>query len=239
VTTPASRGSTGPTTLVLDDLTSILRAQLPSAAPLFLMGHSMGGAEVLYYAAHGPLDVRRQIVGFLAESPWIVLDQTTQPSRALVLAGRLAARVIPKRQMVQKVEARFMSRDEAVCQAFEKDDLAHDRGTFEGFAGMLARAAELDAGLARLADGKGEGEQYRIWVAHGSGDRVTSYEASKQFVARLDVTDKEFKTYDGWFHKCKFWMIHEIDLRHLNEMTDSCVLHSTCRAGTGQNYICQ
>lgn len=173
------------------------------------MGHSMGGAEVLYYAAYGPLDVRRHIVGYLAESPWIVLDQAAQPSRALVVAGRLAAKVIPKRQMVQKVDARLVSRDEAVCQAFEKDDLCHDRGTFEGFAGMLARAAELDAGLAGLADGKGEDEQYRVWVGHGSGDLVTSYEASKKFVASLGVTDKEFKAYDGWFHKCKFWTIHK------------------------------
>lgn len=207
MTSAASRGSTGPTALVLDDITSILRAQLPSAVPLFLMGHSMGGAEVLYYAVHGPLDVRRHIVGFLAESPWIALDQATQPSKALVMASRLAARIIPKRQMMQKVEAGLVSRDKEVCQEFEKDDLCHDMGTFEGFAGMLARAADLDTGLVAPADGKGEGHQYRIWVGHGSGDRVTSFEASERFVNRLGVTDKEFKAYDGWFHKCEICII--------------------------------
>ena len=214
MTTPASRGSTGPTALVLDDITSILRAQLPSDVPLFLMGHSMGGAEVLYYAVHGPPDVKRHIVGFLAESPWIVLDQATQPSKALVMAGRLAARIIPKRQMVQRIDAKLVSRDKDVCQAFKMDELCHDMGTFEGFSGMLTRAAELDHGMAAPADGKGEeeGYQYRIWVGHGSGDRVTSYEASERFMNRLAVTDKEFKTYDGWFHKREFCMISPVDL---------------------------
>lgn len=209
MTTAASRGSTGPTALVLDDITSIIRAQLPSAVPLFLMGHSMGGAEVLYYAVHGPPDVRRYIVGFLAESPWIALDRATQPSKPLVVASRLTARIIPKRQMLQRIKAELVSRDNEVCQNFEKDELCHDMGTFEGFAGMLTRAAELDNGLAAPADGKGEGDQYRIWVGHGSGDRVTSYEASKRFVERLAVTDKEFKAYDGWFHKREFCMISE------------------------------
>lgn len=164
----------------------------------------MGGAEVLYYAVNGPADVRKHIVGFLAESPWIMLDQATQPSKALVMVSRLAARIIPKRQMVQRIEAGLVSRDKDVCQEFEKDELCHDMGTFEGFAGMLARAAELDSGLVAPADGKGEGRQYRIWVGHGSGDRVTSFEASERFVNRLAVTDKEFKAYDGWFHKREF-----------------------------------
>lgn len=207
MTTPAARGSTGPTALVLDDITSILRAQLPSAVPLFLMGHSMGGAEVLYYAVYGPPDVKRHIVGFLAESPWIALDKATQPSKALVMASRLAARIFPKRQMVQKIEAGLVSRDKDVCQEFEKDELCHDMGTFEGFAGMLARAADLDNGLAAPADGTEEGHQYRIWVGHGSGDRVTSYVASERFLNRLAVTDKEFKAYDGWFHKRESCMI--------------------------------
>ncbi len=203
MTSRASRGSTGPTPLVLDDLTSILRAQLPPAAPLFLMGHSMGGAEVLYYAMHGPQDVRRHIAGYLAESPWIILDEATQPSTALVVAGRLVATIMPKRQMMQKVDARLVSRDKAVCDAFEKDELCHDMATLEGLAGMLARAADLNAGSDVLADGKGDGQQYRIWVGHGSNDRVTSHEASKRFVERLRVTDKQFKSYDGWFHKCE------------------------------------
>lgn len=166
----------------------------------------MGGAEVLYYSVHGPPDVRRHIVGFLAESPWIALDKATQPSKALVVASRIAAKIVPRRQMLQKVKAELVSRDKDVCREFERDELCHDMGTFEGFAGMLTRAAELDNGLVAPADDDREDHQYRVWVGHGSRDRVTSYEASERFLSRLAVVDKEFKSYDGWFHKREFSM---------------------------------
>lgn len=161
----------------------------------------MGGAEVLHYAARGPADVRRQITGYVVESPWIALHPATQPSRALVLAGRLAARVMPRMQMVQKVEPKWVSRDEEVCKAYIADELCHDTGTLEGLAGMLNRAAELDRGEIQLKDGEGE---CRIWLAHGNLDHVTSFDASQRFMQKLEVRDKEFKVYDGWYHKCKF-----------------------------------
>lgn len=171
--------------------------------PLFLMGHSMGGAEVLHYAACGPADVLRQITGYVVESPWIALHPATQPSRALVVIGRLAARVMPRMQMVQKVEPKWVSRDEEVCKAYTADVLCHDTGTLEGLAGMLNRAAELDSGEVQLKDGEGESEKCRIWLAHGNLDRVTSFDASQRFMQKLEVRDKEFKVYDGWYHKCE------------------------------------
>lgn len=160
----------------------------------------MGGAEVLYYAAQGPAEIRRQITGYLIESPWIALHPATQPSRALVVAGRLAAKLVPRRQMVQKVAPKWVSRDEGVCKAFMADELCHDTGTLEGLAGMLSRAADLDNGKVELKDGKGN---IRLWLGHGNQDRVTSFAASQRFMERLGVKDKEFKVYDGWYHKCK------------------------------------
>lgn len=70
-----------------------------SKVPLFLMGHSMGGAEVLQYAARGPSEIRSQIRGYIVESPYLALHPSSQPSWFTVVAGRLAARVVPKRQM--------------------------------------------------------------------------------------------------------------------------------------------
>lgn len=205
VTTPASRGLTGTTTRVLEDITSVLQsllAQTPDHVPLFLMGHSMGGAEVLHYAVRGPKDIRRRITGYVIESPWIALHPAAQPSRVVVIAGRLAAKVVPRRQMVQKVEERWVSRDEEVCKAYKNDELCHDTGTLEGLAGMLDRAAELDRGEVMLSDE--EGGLCRIWMGHGNQDRVTSFEASERYMQRLAVRDKEFKTYNGWYHKCEF-----------------------------------
>lgn len=165
------------------------------------MGHSMGGAEILQYAARGPVEVRTQIRGYLAESPYLALHPSSLPSRFTVAVGKLASRVIPKRQMVQKLESKLLSRDPNVCKEWANDALCHDTGTLEGLAGMLERGDELDRDVVVLKEGQGQGGLTRIWVGHGNEDRVTSYDTSKRWFERLAVKDKEFKTYEGWYHK--------------------------------------
>jgi len=167
--------------------------------PMFLMGHSMGGAQVLQYAARGPIEARQKFRGYLVESPFIAFHKDAQPAWLTVVAGRLAARVLPKRQMVQKLDGAAMSRDPIVCEEYVKDALCHDTGTLEGLAGLLERAEELDKGKVTIATGEG----VSIWAGHGTGDKVCSFEATQSFMGRLPVKDKELRTYEGWFHKRK------------------------------------
>ena len=197
---PALRGLTGPTSTVLADMSSIIETQLKknqSKLPVFLMGHSMGGAQVLQWIARGPAELRRQMCGYLAESPFIALHKDSQPARFTVVAGRMAARLLPKKQMVQKLDPDMMSRDPEVCRQYDADELCHDTGTLEGLAGMLQRAEELERGAVTITD---EGD-LQIWVGHGTGDKVCSFEATQTFMDRLRVKGKGFKIYDGWFHK--------------------------------------
>ena len=233
----SQRGLTGPTSTVLEDIASMLRNLQPLAkekhAPVFLMGHSMGGAEILQFAARGPTELRSQIRGYLAESPYLALHPSSQPSRFTIMAGKLAAKVFPKRQMVQKLDSKVLCRDSVVCQEWVEDDLCHDTGTLEGLAGMLDRGNELDKDLVVVREGAGEGGLTRILIGHGNKDRVTSFEASKKWFERLQVKDKEFTTYDGWYHKCEIptrWSkCHEMIL----------MASSTCRTWRRQNQICQ
>lgn len=200
VTSPASRGLTGPTSMVLADMTSFLRVQLErnrENVPVFLMGHSMGGAQVLQYAARGPIEVRRQLRGYLAEAPFIALHQDSQPARLTVVAGRLVAKLLPRRQMVQKINPEAMSRDPEICRQYDADELCHDTASLEGLAGMLQRGKELERGEIMIADREG----MSIWAGHGTEDRVCSFEATKRLVERMNVKDKEFRIYDGWYHK--------------------------------------
>jgi acylglycerol lipase len=165
------------------------------------MGHSMGGAEVLHYAILSPSSettppIRSQIRGFLAEAPFIALHPSAEPSSFIVFAGRIAGKIFPKRQMLQKLESKWMCRDEAVCKDWEEDELCHDTGTLEGMSGMLDRGAQLDGMQKPVVEGAA------LWVGHGSEDRVTSCEASKRFVGKADVSKgKELKVYEGCYHK--------------------------------------
>ncbi|CAN9276638.1 unnamed protein product [Alternaria alternata] len=201
VTKPAERGDTGPTSQVLDDITSFIKTLIPSPVPLFMMGHSMGGGETLCYAAQGPEEVRKHIRGFLLESPFVDFDPKSKPSPVTVFFGRVAGKLMAKRQLTNKLDPKLISRDPAVCKQFDEDELCHDTGTLEGLAGLLDRTNALSSGKVVIPDNAGEGGVTRIWIAHGEQDGITSYPASKRLFSALQVKDKEFQSYAGCYHR--------------------------------------
>ncbi|KAL6151074.1 hypothetical protein ACJQWK_10768 [Exserohilum turcicum] len=203
VSKPSERGDTGPTAQVLDDMTSFLQAviAMASPAPLFLMGHSMGGGQTLCYAAQGPAEVRKHIRGYLLESPFVDFDPKSKPSAVTVFLGRLAGKLAGKRQLTNKLNAALLSRDAEACKRLEQDPLCHDTGTLEGLAGMLDRTNALASGKIVIPEGAGEGGVTRIWIAHGDKDGITSYAASRRLFDALPVQDKEFRSYAGYYHR--------------------------------------
>ena len=216
---PSERGDTGPTEQVLDDMTSFLKTVIstPSPAPLFLMGHSMGGGQTLCYAAHGPAEVRQHIRGYLLESPFVDFDPKSKPSPFTVFFGRLAGKLAKKRQLVNKLDPTLLARDPAVGKRFEDDTLCHNTGTLEGLAGMLDRTNALASGKVVIPDDAGEGGVTRIWIAHGDKDGITSHAASKRLFDALQVKDKEFKSYAGHYHRRRYYSPR----RENRKLTDS------------------
>jgi len=181
----------------------MLHTLLPTPIPLFIMGHSMGGAEILHYASTGPSEILSQIRGFISSAPLIALHPSTRPFRATVLAGRLAGRVLPKFQLVQKLEPKWLSRDPEQNKLWEQDELCHDTGTLEGLAGMLDRGIQLESFKVMPKDSAGEGGKIRLLALHGTGDHVNDFAATKAYVEKSELSDKELRTYDGWYHNSK------------------------------------
>lgn len=195
------KGLTGTTSQVLDDITEFLRT-IPSnaSAPLFLMGHSMGGAEVLMYAAQGP-PATSGIRGFLAEAPFVALHPKSRPWKSTVVLGRLAGRLLPHFQMVNKLDLNLLSRDPDHAKRVEADELCHDTGTLEGLAGMLDRAAMLEDGRVTIKEGAGEGGKTRLWVGHGTADGICDFEATQRMFKQVEAEDREMRAYEGWYHQ--------------------------------------
>jgi acylglycerol lipase len=165
------------------------------------MGHSMGGGEILQYAAVGPVDVKTQITGFIGSAPFIRVGPGSEPNKLTVIVGRLASKVLPHHQLVQKLNSSYMCHDAAMCKDWENDPLCHDTGTLEGLTGMLDRAEQLDKGKVVIEDRDG----LHLFIAHGIDDKVTSHEASKSFIERSPVKDKTLQLYDGSYHCSEFF----------------------------------
>ncbi|CRG92320.1 hypothetical protein PISL3812_09377 [Talaromyces islandicus] len=207
------RGDYGTTAVVMADLHFFLQSLTPftreGSIPLFLMGHSMGGMNSLYYALnpespyHTAAQKKVQLAGVVSIAPLVMVHPTTQPLKIIEYAGRIVAKVVPKWTMVQDIDPVWVSRDEAVVEAIRKDGrLCHRTGTFEALAAMLARGAWLDGlykdqtAVAGVADAVPP-----LLVAHGTADRITWFDATKRMVEAVPLKDKTFKEYDGAYHK--------------------------------------
>lgn len=158
----------------------------------------MGGGEAVMLASD-PLytDVTKDIRGWILESPFIGFPKGYEPAKITVFAGRLAGRLMPSGKKFAALPAVNLTRDPEVLKSIEQDKLLHGYGTLEGLSGMLDRTASLNQGNVKLnADVKS------IWLGHGTEDRGTSYEESKKWFDRqTQVEDKEFKSYEGWYHQ--------------------------------------
>ncbi|KAJ9142758.1 Alpha/Beta hydrolase protein [Pleurostoma richardsiae] len=206
VARPADKGLTGPTSQVMADVAAFVKEALaaaPAEAPLFVMGHSMGGGEVLTLASTSPgyradEGLVSRVRGWLLESPFVGFTPEEAPSALKVFVGRLAGRFLPRFHLVHVIPPEHMSRDAGVVRSIREDPLMHNTGTLEGLAGLLDRTGDLAEGRARLNPAVRS-----VWVAHGDDDRAISHDASRRWYERETegVRDRTFKTYGGWYHE--------------------------------------
>jgi acylglycerol lipase len=165
-----------------------------------MVGHSMGGAETLHFAAHGPASTRAQLRGYMVYGPFVALHPRTRPSSFTVKAGRLAGKLLPQFHMYQPLDETLISLDPAVGKRFKADALCHDTGTLEGLAGMLDRGIQMAQGNVVVQD---EGEhKWAVWVSHGTDDQICDYAATAKWYERdCRVQDKTIRPWQGAYHR--------------------------------------
>ncbi|KAL7795008.1 Alpha/Beta hydrolase protein [Trichoderma ceciliae] len=198
VTKPAERGLTGPTSQVVADVAAFIQDKLPSDVPVFVMGHSMGGGQVLTLAGDAQhKQLVGQIRGWILEAPFIGFSAGEEPSSVKVFMGRLVGRLLPRQQLKHAVPPEHLTRDQAVIDSIKNDALWHNTGTLEGLAALLDRTAVLSSGGVQLG-----ADVHSLLLAHGTGDMTCSYDAAIKFLRdQTAVEDKEAKSYDGAYHQ--------------------------------------
>ncbi|KOS17364.1 putative monoglyceride lipase [Escovopsis weberi] len=195
---PSDKGLTGPTSLVLADMAAFIEDKLPSDAPVFLMGHSMGGGQVLTLAGEARYrPLVGQLRGIVLDSPFIGFTKGEEPNVLKVALGRLAARVFPRQQLVHLIPPEHLSRREDVVASIREDPLCHNTGTLEGLASLLDRTGALQSGAVKLSR-----EVRSVLLAHGTRDLTCSYDRAAEYLAaQTHVEDRTFKSYEGAYHQ--------------------------------------
>lgn len=174
--------------VLLDDIGLLLeetRRRYPGT-PLFLYGHSMGGGLVLNYVT------RRDpvLAGLIATGPWIRL--AFEAPAVKVIAGKIMHKIMPALTLPTGLATSFLSRDQAVVDAYRSDPLVHDQLSMAAGIALLESAAWLNgySGVFSIP----------VLLMHGGADKITSAAATKEFFGRVagDVSHREWP---GLYHE--------------------------------------
>jgi alpha-beta hydrolase superfamily lysophospholipase len=174
--------------LLMDDVEDFLReaAQRYPKAVQFLYGHSLGGNLVVNFC----LRRRPSLKGAVVSGP--AFRPAFRPPVWKLTMGKWVYSLWPKLAMPNGLERAALSRDPAVVRAYEADPLVHDKisarlglDLLNSGEWALTHAAELPLPLLLM---------------HGSGDRLTSPQASEEF-ARKAGKFCTLKIWNGLYHE--------------------------------------
>ncbi|PRH50012.1 alpha/beta hydrolase [Burkholderia multivorans] len=175
----------------LDDADALVAEAAREPTPLFLMGHSMGGAIAALYAIERAPARGRTLAGLVLSSP--ALAPGRDVPRWMLALSRVISRVWPTFPAI-RIDAALLSRDADVVAANRADPLVH-----HGPVPARTGAEILDA-MARIERGR-DTLRVPVLVYHGTADKLTEPDGSRTFGARVGSADRTLTLYEGGFHE--------------------------------------
>lgn len=154
--------------------------------PVFLMGHSLGGLIVLDVVLHGISGID----GVVVSSP--ALDDGGI-SAFLMGGSRIMSRIWPSLSVKTGLDISGISRDPDVVAAYRNDPLTHGKGTPR----LATESSKTMAWCFENADRM----NIPILIVHGSCDRITSPQRSREFFDRITHSDKTYIAFEGGYHE--------------------------------------
>lgn len=160
-------------------------------APLFLMGHSMGGTISALYAVERLGDNGPAISGLILSSAALVPGSDVP--RVLIALSRIISRLLP-RLPTMKVDATWLSRDPVAVEANRTDPLVHHGGIpARTGAGILDAMTRIERRRANL--------RLPVLVFHGTADKLTEPEGSREFSKHVGSADRMLVLHEGSYHE--------------------------------------
>ena len=155
-------------------------------APIFLMGHSMGGLIVLHYVEQHPEGLK----GIIASAPFLAAAKL---SPLLSIASKVLLRIKPDMNISSGLDVSTISRDMQEVARYATDKLVHGLGTPKLDAESRAAIERTHANAGRI--------QLPILLYHGTGDRLVPIAGTRRLAGALTTADKTFIEYPEGAHE--------------------------------------
>ncbi len=156
-------------------------------APIFLVGHSLGGLIGATYL----LDHQDSLQGAILSGPAVKIPDNISP--AIMFAGKILSALFPGIGILG-LDARGVSRDPAVVAAYLDDPMV-----FKGKA-TARLGAELLKAMQRIT---AEANRIRlpVLILQGGADKLVDPAGARMLHDLVGSTDKTLKVYEGLYHE--------------------------------------
>jgi len=183
-----ARGGMPTDTRLLDDLADIVdstRVRMQKGTPLILLGHSMGGLVVGRFVS---LKIR-PVDALIMSSP--ALDPGLSAFQKFLVA--VLPKVVPDLRVGNGLNAKLISHDPAVVQAYLSDRLVHDRISAR-LARFIATAGPQTVALA---------SQWKVptLLMYAGEDKLVNPQGSRNFAAAAPKDVVTTVCFDALYHE--------------------------------------
>ena len=169
----------------IDHVVELARREQPRK-PVFLLGHSMGGALSLSYTLKNP----GKLFALILSGPAVALDGAPPMMKPI---AKILSTFAPKLGMFA-VDPSLVSRDPQAVADYAADPLnAHGKVPARTLGEIVNFVEILPAALPLL--------QLPLLVMHGEQDKLAGVAGSKMVVQRATSKDKTLKVYPELYHE--------------------------------------
>ncbi|XP_068108841.1 monoglyceride lipase isoform X2 [Hyperolius riggenbachi] len=155
--------------------------------PLFICGHSMGGAISILMANERPAEFS----GMILISP-LVVPNPESASSFKVFAAKILNHVLPNLSL-GCIDPNFVSRNKKEVEGYSTDPLVYHGGMKVSFGVQLLNAtARVEKALPHF--------KVPLILFHGTADKLCDIRGSRLMMDTIPSEDKTLKVYENAFH---------------------------------------